>query len=157
MRDIIGEKERERRLFNTLERESRLLFFSFSRSRARPRSSTRDAEINRLDAVKVSSVCAITRRALNRDLLPQHEGCNRQHHGEAGADHTGDHARAEILAAAAHQGRYLVAIAGDQHPRRYRAVALDDQVVVNCAPGGPPHHDLVNGVHRQIGYNRLQA
>lgn len=120
----------------------------------------RDAEIYRpvrSDAAKVSSVCAITRRALNRDLLPQHEGRNRQHHGEAGADHTGDHARAEILAAAAHQGRYLVAITGDQYLRRHRAIALNDQVVVYCAPGGSPYHDLVNGIHRQVGYNRLQA
>lgn len=112
----------------------------------------------RSDAAKgFLSVCAITRRALNRDLLPQHEGRNRQHHGEAGADHTGDHARAEILAAAAHQGRYLVAIAGDQHLRRYRAVTLNDQAIVYRTPGGPPYHDLVNGVHRQVGYNRLQA
>lgn len=124
------------------------------------RLSTCDAEIYhpvRSDAAKVSSVCAITRRALNRDLLPQHEGRNRQHHGEAGADHTGDHTRAEILAAAAHQGRYLVAIAGDQHLRRYGAVTSDDQAVIYCASGGSPYHNLVNGVHRQVGYNRLQA
>jgi len=131
--------------------------FSF---RLRLRSSARDAEIYcsaRSDAAKVSSLCAITRRALNRDLLPQHEGRNRQHHGEAGADHTGDHARAEILAAAAHQGRYLVAIAGDQHLGRCRVVTLNDQTAVYRAPGGPPYHDLVNGVHRQVGYNRLRA
>jgi len=35
--------------------------------------------------------------AINRDLLPQHEGHDRQHHGEAGADHPGDHSRAELF------------------------------------------------------------
>lgn len=100
-----------------------------------------------------AKVSAITRRALN-DLLPQHEGRNCQHHGEAGAHHPGDHSGAEIFTAATHQGRYLVAIAGDQYLRRCRALTLNETAVY-CAPGSSPYDDLVNGVHRQVGYDRL--
>lgn len=100
-----------------------------------------------------AKVSVITRRALN-DLLPQHEGRNCQHHGETGAYHPGDHSGAEIFTAATHQGRYLVAVAGDQYLRRCGALALNEMAVYR-APGSSPHHDFVNGVHRQVGYDGL--
>lgn len=94
-------------------------------------------------------------RQIVRSSLPQDERRDDQHHGQAGADHPGDHAAVELLGAVRQQRWNLVAVAGDSYLPGHGILPVDDHSVVDGASCAPAHHDLVDGVRSQIGYDRL--